>query len=216
MKVTVPSSLDEITLSQYLRYLQAIKDNEKQKDVNFLEIKMLEIFCNLTHIEVLDIEFSFVSSIAERIGQILKEEPQLVKKFKIGDITFGWLPKLDDMKYGEFLDINGNISEWETMVVAMGVLYRPITKEKNGKYLVEEYKGDTYHDALKEMPMSAIVGAMVFFWNLGLDCTTYITKHLETEMNTIPFQKQISLVETGVGMQQSMNLLGETLQSMKR
>jgi len=215
MKVTVPSSLADITLTQYLRYLQAIKDAEKQNDVNFLEIKMLEIFCNLTHIEVLDIEYSFVSSIAERIAQILKEEPQLVKKFTVGDITFGWLPKLDDMSYGEFIDLNGNISEWDTMVVAMGVLYRPITKEKNGKYLIEEYKGDTYHDALKQMPMSAIVGAMVFFWNLGLDCTTYITKHLELETN-IPFQKQLNLVETGVGMQQSMNLLGETLQSMRR
>jgi hypothetical protein len=215
MKVSVPSSLDEITLAQYLRYLEAIKENEKQKQENYLEIKMLEIFCKLTHIEVLDIEYNFVSTIAERIGQILKEEPQLVQKFKVGDITFGWLPKLDDMSYGEFLDLNGNISEWDTMVVAMGVLYRPITKEKNGKYLVEEYKGDTYHDALYQMPMSAIVGAMVFFWNLGIDCTTYITKHLELEKN-IPFQKQLNLVQTGVGMQQSMNLLAETLQSMKR
>jgi hypothetical protein len=215
MKVSVPSSLNDITLAQYLRYLEAIKENEKQKDENYLEIKMLEIFCNLTHIEVLDIEYNFVNTIAERIGQILKEEPQLVEKFTIGDITFGWLPKLDDMSYGEFLDLNGNISEWDTMVVAMGVLYRPITIEKNGKYLVEAYKGDTYHDALIQMPMSAIVGAMVFFWNLGIDCTTYITKHLELEKN-IPFQSQLNLVQTGVGMQQSMNLLGEILQSMKR
>ena len=215
MKVIVPSSLDDITLAQYLRYLQAVKESDKQTDVNFLEIKMLEIFCNLTHIEVLDIEYSFVSSISEKIGNILKQEPDLVKKFTVGDITFGWLPKLDDMSYGEFLDLNGNISDWETIVVAMGVLYRPITIERNGKYLIEDYKGDTYHDALIQMPMSAIVGAMVFFWNLGIDCTTYIAKHLELEMK-IPFQKQLNLVEIGVGMQQSMNLLGQTLQSMKR
>jgi hypothetical protein len=136
-------------------------------------------------------------------------------KFKVGDITFGWIPKLDDMSYGEFLDLNSNISDWETMIISMGVCYRPITKEFNGKYLVEEYKGDTYHDALKQMPMDAVVGAMVFFWNLGLDCTTYILKHLE-QKNTMTFQKQLSLVETGVGMQQSMNSLGATLQNMKR
>lgn len=215
MKVSVPSSLKDITLSKYLEYLKAIKEAEKHPDPNYLEIRKIEIFCNLTHIEVLNIEYSFISSISERIDEIIKSEPELVKKFKIGDITFGWLPKLDDMKYSEFLDLNSNISDWETMIISMGVLYRPITKEFNGKYLVEEYKGDTYHDALKEMPMDAVVGAMVFFWNLGLDCTTYILKHLE-QTTTMNFQKQLNLVENGIGMQQSMNSLGETLQSMKQ
>lgn len=215
MKISVPSSLKDITLSKYLEYLKAIKEAEKHPDPNYLDIKKIEIFCNLTHIEVLNIEYSFISSISERIDEIIKEEPALVMKFKVGNITFGWLPKLDDMKYSEFLDLNTHISDWETMIISMGVLYRPITKEFNGKYLVEEYKGDTYHDALKEMPMDAVVGAMVFFWNLGLDCTTYILKYLE-QKNTMSFQKQLNLVETGVGMQQSMNLLGVTLQSMKK
>jgi hypothetical protein len=215
MKVSVPSSLRDITLSKYLEYLKAIKEAEKHPDPNFLEIRKIEIFCNLTHIEVLNIEYSFISTISERIDEIIKSEPELVTKFKVGDITFGWLPKLDDMKYAEFLDLNSNISDWETMIISMGVLYRPITKEFNGKYLVEDYKGDTYHDALKEMPMDAVVGAMVFFWNLGLDCTTYILKHLE-QTTTMNFQKQLSLVENGIGMQQSMNSLGQTLQSMKQ
>ncbi len=215
MKISVPSSLKDITLSKYLEYLKAIKEAEKHPDPNYLEIKKIEIFCNITHIEALNIEYSFISTISERIDEILKQEPDLVMKFKVGDITFGWIPKLDDMSYGEFLDLNSNISDWETMIISMGVCYRPITKEFNGKYLVEEYKGDTYHDALKQMPMDAVVGAMVFFWNLGLDCTTYILKHLE-QKNTMTFQKQLSLVETGVGMQQSMNSLGATLQNMKR
>ena len=215
MKITVPSSLADITLAQYLRYLQAMKDAEKQTDESYLEIKMLEIFCNLTHVEVLDIQYSYVSSIVEKLSRIIKEEPSLVQKFKVGDITFGWLPKLDDMPYGELLDLISNISDWDTMVTAMGVLYRPITLEVNGRYLVEKYKGDTYHDALKEMPMSAVVGSMVFFWNLGLDCTKYIMKSLEG-VEKMTFQKQVNLVESGIGMQQSMNLLEETLQSMKR
>jgi hypothetical protein len=215
MKLSVPTSLKDITLSKYLEYLKAIKEAEKHPDPNYLEIKKIEIFCNLTHIEVLNIEYSFISSISERIDEIIKQQPELVMKFKVGDITFGWLPKLDDMKYAEFLDLNTNISDWETIIHSMGVLYRPITKEFKGKYLVEEYKGDTYHDALKQMPMDAVVGAMVFFWNLGLDCTTYILRYLE-QKSTMSFQKQLNLVETGVGMQQSMNSLAETLQSMKQ
>lgn len=215
MKVTVPTSLADITLSQYLRYLQAIKDAEKQTDESYLEIKMLEIFCKLTHVEVLDIQYTYVSSIVEKLSKIIKEEPPLVQRFTVGNIKFGWLPKLDDMPYGELLDLISSISDWDTMITAMGVLYRPITLDVNGKYLVEKYKGDTYHDALREMPMSAVVGAMVFFWNLGLDCTNYITKSLEG-VDKMTFQKQVNLVESGIGMRQSMNLLEETLQSMKR
>jgi len=198
-----------------LRYLQAIKDAEKQTDESYLEIKMLEIFCKLTHVEVLDIQYTYVSSIVEKLSKIIKEEPPLVQRFTVGNIKFGWLPKLDDMPYGELLDLISSISDWDTMITAMGVLYRPITLDVNGKYLVEKYKGDTYHDALREMPMSAVVGAMVFFWNLGLDCTTYITKSLEG-VDKMTFQKQVNLVESGIGMRQSMNLLEETLQSMKR
>lgn len=216
MKVTVPSSLSEITLSQYLRYLDAVKESEKNDNKSYLDVKTLEIFCNLTLEQVLEIEYSFVSSISDRIKVVLKQEPDLVKKFVVGDLTFGWIPKLDDLKYGEFLDLNSNISEWDTMVVAMGVLYRPVIKiDKSRRYLIEDYKGDTYHDALKQMPMDAVVGAMVFFWNLGLDCTTFIMKHLEMEAGEMSFQKQLNLVEDGVGMQQSMNSLMETLQSMR-
>ena len=217
MKVTVPTSLSEITLSQYLRYLDMLKEADKKPNTDeFIEVSILQIFCNLRYEDVMRIEVSFVSDICQRIKDILVSEPALVERFKVGNLTFGWLPKLDDMSYGEFLDLNSNISEWDNMVIAMGVLYRPIVKEFNGKYLVEQYKGDTYHEALKEMPMDAVVGAMVFFWNLGLDCTTYIMKHLETEMTGTDFREQLTIVESGLGIQQSMNYVGATLQSLKR
>jgi len=217
MKIVVPTSLADIRLSQYQRYLKAVEQAKEMKEEKWLDVIMVEIFCGLTRIEALNIEYSFITDIAERIGQVLKEEPPLVERFQVGDLTFGWLPKLDDMSYAEFLDLNVNIGDWENIVTAMGVLYRPIKKEFNGKYLVEKYKGDTYHDALKEMPMDAVVGSMVFFWNLGIDCTTYIVKYLETEIAmAMDIQKQMNLVENGVGMQRSMNCLIQTLQSIKR
>jgi len=215
MKIIVPTSLAEIRLSQYLRYLKAVEEATKLNEEKWLDVIMVEIFCGLTRIEALNIEYSFISEIAQRIGEILKQEPDLVERFQVGDLTFGWIPKLDDMTYAEFLDLNSNIGDWENIVTAMGVLYRPIKKEFKGKYLIEKYKGDTYHDALKEMPMDAVVGSMVFFWNLGIDCTTYMAKYLEME-SLLTIQNQTNLVNSGVGIQQSMNSLVTTLQSLKR
>lgn len=215
MKLLIPTSLKDIKLIQYLEYLKEVEKSElMQEPDKYLTSKTMEIFCNVTPDEVNNIEYGVVTTIVDRIKDIISEEPRLVESFYVGNIKFGWLPKLDDMSYGEFLDLNSNISDWDNMVIAMGVLYRPITKEKNGKYLVEKYKGDTYHDALMQMPMSAVVGAMVFFWNLGLDCLKYMTNFLEEETQ-MSFQNQLTLVNDGVGMQHSMNLLAETLQSMK-
>jgi len=216
MKVTVPSSLADIQLHQYLDYLKAIKESETKEDANlFMVIKSMEIFCGVSESEMMSMNYEIVITIVERIKEILLQEPRRVEFFTIGSIKFGWLPKLDDMSYGEFIDLNGNISDWETIIVSMGVLYRPVTKEFKGKYLVEDYKGDTYHDALKHMPMDAVVGAMVFFWNLGLDCLTYMTTYLEEETSKMSFRNQLDLVDNGVGMQHSMNLLEETLRSFR-
>ena len=215
MKLLIPTSLKDIKLIQYLEYLKEVEKSElMQEPDKYLTSKTMEIFCNVTPDEVNNIEYGIVTTIVDRIKDIISEEPRLVESFYVGNIKFGWLPKLDDMSYGEFLDLNSNISDWDNMVIAMGVLYRPITKERKGKYLVEKYKGDTYHDALMQMPMSAVVGAMVFFWNLGLDCLKYMTNFLEEETQ-MSFQNQLTLVNDGVGMQHSMNLLAETLQSMK-
>lgn len=216
MKVTIPTSLKDITLNQYLRWLDETEKSELQKDPNlYLNIKAMEIFCNVPKDKFMRMEYSIVTTIVDRINEILNEEPKRVEFFNVGDITFGWLPKLDDMSYGEFLDLNNNISDWNNIVIAMGVLYRPVTKKYKDKYLIEEYKGDTYHDALMHMPMSAVVGSMVFFWNLGLDCLKYMTNFLEEETQ-MSFQNQLTLVDDGVGIQHSMNSLAEILQNMKK
>ena len=217
MKVKVPETLADIKLSQYLDYLKEIQLSEKQSNPEmYLQLKAMYIFCGLTEAEVMNIEYEIVVTIIERIKDILSQEPSRVEFFKIGTINFGWIPKLDDMTYSEFIDLNSNISNWETIIISMGVLYRPVIKKHKGKYLIEEYKGDTYHDALMSMPMDAVIGSMVFFWNLGLDCLKYMTKSLETEGNQMSFQNQLSLVDAGVGTQHSMNYLTEILQSMKR
>ena len=215
MKVTVPSSLNDITLIQYQEYNQEIEARKELPDAEeYLLIKKIEIFCKLTREQVLNIEYSSIKQISDILDKILEEQPELTEKFTLNGIKFGWLPKLDDMSYGELLDLNSNISDWDSMQVAMGVLYRPIKQElKNGLYNIEKYEGDKYHKDLRQMPLSAVIGSMVFFWNLGLDCVKYITKSLEE--NLTDFQNQLTLTETGIGIAQSTNSLEVILQNMK-
>ena len=169
MKLIVPSSLEEISLSKYQRYLKEFEYSKSQKNQEtYLGLKMLEIFCEITEDQAKQIDSDSANKVVRILVDLLSQEQTLVESFNLGGIQFGWIPKLDNLSFGEFLDVNNNIDNWEDIVTAMGVLYRPVTgRATDGKYLIEKYEGDKYHEILKEMPLSVVLGATVFFWNLG-------------------------------------------------
>ena len=213
MKLVIPSSLNDITLIQYQEYNQEIESRKKLPDAEeYLKIKKIEIFCKISREQIMQLEFDSVENISNILDNILEKQPALVERFEVNGIKFGWMPDLDKMSYGELLDLNGNISDWSAMHIAMGVLYRPIKNESNGLYNIEKYEGDKYHQQMRKMPLSAVIGAMVFFWNLGLDCLKYILNSSEMERE---FQSHQILNPTGIGTQQLTNLLEETLQNMR-
>jgi len=215
MRVTVPTSLKDISLSQYQTYLRELENNKDESE-DYFQIKRLQIFCKLSYAEVLNIEYGSIIEISNKITEVLNSQNDYIERFTIDGINFGWIPKLDDLNYGEFLDLNNNISDWENMHVAMGVLYRPIIKELQKKYAIEPYAGEKYHKELKEIKLDAVVGAMVFFWNLGMDLGIATANYLEVEVNKMPLDQQIILQRSGVGMQQLTTSLKEMLQEMKQ
>lgn len=213
MKLVIPSSLNDITLIQYQEYNQEIESRKKLPDAEeYLKIKKIEIFCKISREQIMNMEYDSVENISNILDNILERQPELVERFKVNGIEFGWMPDLDKMTYAELMDLNGNISDWSAMHIAMGVLYRPIKNESNGLYNIEKYEGDKYHQYIRKMPLSAVIGSMVFFWNLGLDCVKYILNSLEMETE---FQSHPNLNQTGIGIPQLTNWLGETLPNMR-
>jgi hypothetical protein len=213
MKLVIPSSLNDITLIQYQEYNQEIESRKKLPDAEeYLKIKKIEIFCKLSREQIMNMEYDSVENISDILDNILEKQPERVERFEVNGIQFGWMPDLDKMTYAELLDLNGNISDWSAMHIAMGVLYRPIKNESNGLYNIEKYEGDKYHQYIRKMPLSAVIGAMVFFWNLGLDCVKYILNSSEMEKE---FQSHPNLKLTGIGIAQLTNWLEETLPNMR-
>jgi hypothetical protein len=218
MKLIVPSSLEEISLSKYQRYLKEFEYSKSQKSQEtYLGLKMIEIFCEVTEDQAKQIDSDSANKVIKILVDLLSVEQPLTESFKLGGIEFGWIPKLDNLSFGEFLDLNNNIDNWEEMVTAMGVLYRPVTgRAKDGKYLIEKYEGDKYHEILKEMPLNVVLGATVFFWNLGLDLVTSTLCSLEEEMNKMSTRQKASFQKNGDGLLHSLNSLKTMLQELKR
>lgn len=207
MKLLVPSSLDEISLSKYQRYLKEFENSKTQPNQEtYLALKIIEIFCELSEEKAKQIRHDDANKVVNIILDLLNEQPRLVQSFQLEGITFGWLPKLDDMPFGEFLDLNNNIDNFENIVISMGVLYRPIIEHtKDGKYRVEKYEGDKYHEILKEMPMSAVLGATVFFSTLGMDLVNSTHKYLGQQLNKMNSVVRHNLQKNGDGLVHLLN-----------
>tara|TARA_B000000532_G_C18809191_1_gene380579 strand:- start:181 stop:852 length:672 start_codon:yes stop_codon:yes gene_type:complete len=220
IKVNIPDHLKEITVQQYAAYLNIVDQFEKMKEKNensdvFYLLKTLEIFTGINYEDGLKLKLSDVKRIVLKIENLLSQKPELVSNFKIGDTTFGFIPKLDDMTFGEYVDIDTNISDWNNMHKTMAVLYRPIKKKVKDKYIIEEYKGDLYHEAMKIMPLDAAFSALIFFYHLGMDLSIGMTKYLEKDRKKETSQQSQILEENGVGISRSINLLKEMLQDMR-
>jgi hypothetical protein len=206
----VPNSLKEITLKQYQKFIKIQKEND---DPYFLQCKMIEIFCNLDSNAVRNIKLSDADKIVNVLNLMFEEKPKLINRFKLGKVEYGFIPKLEDISLGEYVDLDTYMGDWDNMHIAMNVLYRPITEKIKDKYLIEEYNTES-KDKLDEIPLDVVLGSVFFFYNLGMELSTVMLNYLEEEEVNNLMQQQTSQ-KNGVGTKVSLDSLKEILQDLK-
>ncbi len=209
VEVYIPDTLSEITLGQYQKYLKIQEDND---DENFLAMKMIEIFCGLRGDTIMSMKAKSIKDITKILTDMFTEKPQLVTEFKMGNKTYGFIPKLEDMSFGEYIDLDTYIGDAANLHRAMGVLYRPIKQKYEDKYLIEDYKGDE-SDIMKDMPMDAVLSSIIFFYHLGMDLSQAMMNYLQEEEITL-VQQQI-LEESGDGINHFSASLKEILEDLR-
>ena len=214
IELTIPTTLNDIKLAQYQKFLSIVKDNE---DGEFLQQKMVQIFCGIDLKDVAQIRYKDVAEITDNINNLFTKENHLIQRFKMGGVEFGFIPNLDEMSTGEYMDLDTYITDWDTMHNAMAVLYRPITNKLGNKYQIEEYKGSiTYADVMKHAPLDVVLGAMVFFYTLGNDLLKSTINYLEGNQEVQNILNKHNLENVGDGIQVSMLLLKETLEDLMK
>ena len=209
VEVYIPDTLSEITLGQYQKYLKIQSQNE---DENFLAMKMIEIFCGLRGDTILAMKAKSIKEITTILTNMFNEKPPLVREFRIGKINYGFIPKLEDMSFGEYVDLDTYIGDMENLHKAMGVLYRPIKQKFEDMYLIEDYKGEDT-DIMKSMPMDAVLSSIIFFYHLGMELSQAMMNSLQEEEIAL-LQQQIS-EENGDGINHFSDSLKEILQDLK-
>jgi hypothetical protein len=211
INITIPENLNEITLYQYQRFEKLIKDNEPSEFVNQ---KTIEIFCNIELKDVARIRIAEVSEILKHINELLQQKPKLTQTFKLGVYEFGFIPKLEDLSSGEYIDIESYLGDTQTLHKAMAVLFRPIKTKVNKLYTIEEYESsDKYSEVLKYMPLDVALGCMLFFSTLLNDCVSGLTDYIQNEAEQSEQVKNL-LAKNGVGINQFTQQLRETFSTL--
>ena len=189
--LTIPFSLGQITLGQYQDYLKILEKWDKE-DETYLKLKILQVFCKMSASDVQKIKLSDFDDTIQHINDLFDTTTdKLINRFKMvgsdgegGERTveFGFIPKLDDISFGEYIDLENYIGKWESMHKAMAVLFRPVAKESRGFYLIEDYGGSSkYSEAMRDMPVDVALSATVFFYRLGIKLQTYTLDYLAKE-----------------------------------
>ena len=162
LEISVPTELKEIKLAQYQAFLKIAKDNE---DEEFLNQKMVQTFCGIDLKDVAEIRFKDVLEITESLGKMFNvQSHKFINRFKLGGVEFGFIPDLENISFGEYIDAEKYLSDWSTMHNAMAVLYRPIVKKKGEKYTIEKYETSaTYAEVMKAAPLDVVLGMQLFF-----------------------------------------------------
>ena len=137
--ILVPTSLKDVKLHQMLAY-ESLKP---EMDDTQRQLEAVSIFCELTMTEVMAMPFDILQKAVERITLMLTEQPEFTPRFKMDGVEYGFIPNLDDMSVGEFIDIENYCKEKHDLWKVMSVLYRPVTHSgQNGRYEVAPYSAN--------------------------------------------------------------------------
>jgi hypothetical protein len=214
LELTIPTELSEIKLAQYQAFLKIADTNEESE---FLHQKMVQYFCGVDLRDIANIKHKQVMEITASISEMFKVSHKLIRTFKMGGVEFGFIPNLDEMTQGEFVDLDTYISDWQEMHKAMAVLFRPITKKVNDKYQIEEYNGSiTYSEVMRHAPLDVVLGATVFFCNLGNELMNSTLTYLEENPQIQTLMNKHNSENGGDGIHLSMLSLKETLDDLMK
>ena len=208
VKIQIPTTLNEITLGQYQEFSKL--DSKKESDVL---LKMVEIFCKVPVEVVRSMKANDIKDICEVINKMFDVEHQLINRFQLGGQDFGFIPDLENISFGEYVDLDTFIGDTDNLHRAMNVLFRPIDLKQSSRYTLKDYDPDT-NESAKNYPLDACFGAMVFFYALGKDLSIAILNS-SSKQNEENLAQYLGSLQNGDGIIQSMQSLTEILQDLK-
>ena len=173
VKRYIPQHWNELTMKQYMGCMKILKDQSVKKELEKV-VKMLSVITEIDEVDIYRLPVKNINTLGLKLTKFLGTKPneELQHLVMINDVEYGFHPKLSDMTFGEWIDIDNYINAGvdDNLHKIMSVLYRPIiAKQKNGKYAIEPYEpSEEKQNTIKDnLTVKEFNGVSVFFSNLG-------------------------------------------------
>ena len=207
--INYPQSWADVNLYQYLRWYKSVKpylETEEYADKAILH--GIFNFTDITEDEYLNKNEKDITDLKIQIAKLLNTTYTnfLPKSITIDKVKYGFIPSLDDMAYGEYLDLVEYTKKnmWDKMPTIMAMMYRPIVSESGETYAIEKYNG-TNEDRVElfniYLTMDCVFGAISFFLDLQKDLLIGTQTYLQEMLKKVGKKGsplQTALAQNGV------------------
>ena len=208
MKIKIPTSLSDIRLEQFVLFNKLMKESQ---DENFIQLAMVTVFCDVSVEDAKNIVAKDFTEIVTDITKVLSEQPRFIQRFIHEGKEYGFIPNLDEITAGEYIDLESFLRDEDSYNKAMSVLYRPILNKRKDLYNIEEYKGS--HTEFNTLNLEIVLGSMLFFWNLSNELLIAMKVYLAQPKNKILLEE--ALGQNGGGINQFLQSLTDVSSILK-
>ena len=179
VNILLPEDNSDITLEQSQRYM-GIAERDNLSDLDKTK-RIVKLFTGLKTKEVDAMSISDYEGIVKQITEALNTEVEFTQRFTLDGVEFGFIPNLDEMTTGEYIDLTSSGVSSDTLHKVMAILFRPVVKtDAFGHYEIESYRADNkYNELMKQAPMNIVNGMLVFFCHLSNELQKCIQKSME-------------------------------------
>jgi len=164
MNIQIPTELNDITLEQYQAF-DLINNDEQEQE--FKLHKTISIFTEVDMDTVSKFPIKDAEEIAEDIQKVLQKENPFNRFFTLNGIKYGFIPSLEDISLGEYIDLEDGLKDVKQFHKAAAVMFRPIVKSYGDLYTIEPYTATLERmEIMKKAPLGSITAAVVFFCSI--------------------------------------------------
>jgi len=189
MKINLDLSPEKITVGQYVGF--AINEGDLINQVQAITKLPRSKVLLLTPSQMNDIKNSFNEAL---LAIPSKHVPKFMTKFT----KYRFVPDINSMTFGEWLDLDANCNEFpKHLNKLLAILFRPCKNEFINRYEIEDYNS-TIHlknaEDFNEMPLMIANGAMVFFSNIEKELLIRFQEYSDNQMMT-ELKKAIAMMQ---------------------
>ena len=177
MTISLPESIADITLQQSIQLDKLNAKRDTLDDMSFIK-RFLVIFTGMKYRDISNVNVDDFNMMFAQVSKALETESPFQNRFTLDGIEYGFVPNLDEITIGEYIDLSNYGNSLDTINKVMAVLFRPVIKtDAFGNYEIAAYDGTKDRaEVMKQAPMNIVSGMLVFFCSLSKELRSHILK----------------------------------------